>query len=126
MAVIFVCIAPLELGYFLLVWIFRDGLIRDVLHKEIADRDRLLAAWACIAMIGLFRTMIQSALVALESLKVMAGITGASAIVSLALMWFGVNWWGAAGVLIGQIAGDLTVILGFVILLRKEWIRGKI
>jgi O-antigen/teichoic acid export membrane protein len=125
LTIIFTCIAALELGYFLLVWIFRDWLTHDFLHKTIADRDRLLAAWACIALIGLFRIVIQSALVALESLKVMAGITSASAIVSLTLMWFGVHWWGPVGVLIGQIAGDMTVIIGFAFLLRREWLRAQ-
>jgi O-antigen/teichoic acid export membrane protein len=123
LAVIFLGIAVLEVMYFLLVWIFRDWLTHDFLHKSIVDRDRLLAAWASIALIGLLRIVIQSALIALESLKLMAGITSVSAIVSLTLMWFGVKWWGPAGVLIGQIAGDLTVISGFVFLLRREWLR---
>jgi O-antigen/teichoic acid export membrane protein len=118
LSVIFIGVALLELGYFLVVWVFRDWLTGHFLHKAIADRDRLLGLWAIIALIGLLRIVFQTALVALEPLKLMAGITSISAAFSLALMWFGINWWGPAGVLIGQIAGDVTVILGFAILLR--------
>jgi len=119
LAAIFVAVALLELGYFALVWIFRDWLSGDFLHKVIHDRDRLLTLWACIALIGLLRIVFQTALVALEPLKQMAGITSVSAVLSLAIMWFGINWWGPAGVLIGQIAGDLLVIGGYAVILRQ-------
>jgi O-antigen/teichoic acid export membrane protein len=115
---IFGGIAVIELVYFALVWTFRDWLTLDFLHKVIRDRDRLLALWAGIALIGLLRTVVQSALVAMEPLKAMAGITAAGAVTALALMWVGVNWWGPAGVLIGQIVGDTIVIIGFAVLLR--------
>lgn len=123
LSIVLLGIAAIELGYLLLVWIFRDWLTREFLHKVIGDRDRLLLLWGCISLIGLLRTVIQSALIAMEPLKLMAGITGIGAIVSLALMWFAVNWWGPAGVLIGQIAGDTVVIIGFALLLRLEWLR---
>ncbi len=125
LAIVFFGIVAIEIGYLMLVWIFRDWLTREFLHKSIGNRDRLLVLWGSIALIGLLRTVVQSALIALEPLKVMAGITGIGAIVSLVLMWFAVNWWGPAGVLIGQIAGDTVVIVGFALLLWLEWLRRK-
>ena len=125
LGVLFVGIAVLETGYFLLVWIFRDWVSHDVLHKIIHDRDRLLILWAGIALIGLLRTVFQSALLALEPLKLMAGISGVGAAVALGLMWFGITRWGPAGALIGQMAGDVAVIIGYTILLRHMWLRGE-
>ncbi len=123
LTVLFLGIALLEIGYFLVIWVFRDWVSHDLLHKDIHDRDRLLLLWAIIALIGLLRTVFQSALVALEPLRLMAAITGVGAVISLTLMWFGMGWWGAAGVLFGQVAGDLAVIIGYALVLHGAWRR---
>jgi hypothetical protein len=35
-------------------------------------------------------------------------------------MWYGVAWWGAPAVLIGQIVGELINLAGIVFLLRRS------
>lgn len=113
-------IGVLDLLYFGFVWLFRDWLVNGVMHKHIDDRDRLLLLWAAVAIIGLMRDVLQCALVALGRLKSMAGQVGISAVVALALMWFGIAWWGAAAVLIGQIVGELVNVAGIIMLLRTH------
>jgi O-antigen/teichoic acid export membrane protein len=110
-------ITALDLIYFGLAWTFRDWLVGDLLHKSIGDRDRLLILWACIALIFLLREVLQAALFALRQVRSMAWLMGLSAIVSLSLMWTGINWWGAAAVLIGQIAGECVNLAGLTLLL---------
>jgi O-antigen/teichoic acid export membrane protein len=113
-------IVVLDLIYIGFVWIFRDWLTVDFLHKAIGDRDLLLLLWAALALIGLVRDILMCALVALERFKPMAWLTGFSAVVSLGLMWFGMAWWGPRAVLIGQIVGEMTNLLGIVLLLQKQ------
>lgn len=113
-------IGTLDLLYFGFVWLFRDWLIGGVLHKHIVDRDRLLLLWAAVAIVGLMRDVLQCALFALGRLKSMAGQVGISAVVALVLMWFGIAWWGAAAVLIGQIVGELVNLAGIIMLLRTH------
>jgi hypothetical protein len=43
-----------------------------------------------------------------------------SAAVAVLLMWYGVGWWGAPAVLIGQIVGELINLAGIIFLLRRS------
>lgn len=113
-------VGAIDIVYFGTVWLLRDPLIGDVLHKHIADRDRLLLLWAGVAMVGLLRDVLQCGLFALGHLKSLAGQVGISAVVALFLMWFGIPWWGAAAVLIGQIVGEIVNVIGIIALLRRH------
>jgi O-antigen/teichoic acid export membrane protein len=110
-------IAALDLTYFAVLWIFRDWLTRDLMHRVIGDRDRLLLLWALVAAIGLGRDLMQTALFVLGKFKPLAWLTALSAVVSLTLMWFGIGWWGPAGALIGQVAGESVSLAGVLLLL---------
>jgi len=54
---------------------------------------------------------------ALRRVRSMAWLIGLSAAVSLTLMWLGIPRWGAAAVLIGQVAGECVNLIGLAILL---------
>ncbi|GEM_PF-399839 len=112
-------IALLDLIYFAFVWIFRDWLVGDLMHKVIADRDLLLILWACISLISLVRDVLQSALLALERFQPLAWLTAAGAIVSLFIMWFGITRWGPVAALMGQMAGEFVNLAGIIFLLRQ-------
>jgi O-antigen/teichoic acid export membrane protein len=113
-------IGCLDLLYFAVVWMLRNWLTGDLLHKDIGNRDHLLLLWAAVALIGLMRDVLQCSLVALGRFRSMASQVGLSAVVALALMWFGTAWWGSEAVLIGQIAGELVNLAGIVLLLREH------
>jgi O-antigen/teichoic acid export membrane protein len=117
---IIVGVGFLDLMYFTFVWVFRDWLIGDLLHKHIGDRDRLLVLWALVAIIGLMRDVLQCALFALGRLKSMAGQIGLSTAIAFALMWFGLGWWGPAAALIGQIVGEVVNLAGIIGLLLQR------
>ncbi len=110
----------LEVTYFIIVWMARDWLVVGVLHKHIHDRDRLLILWAAVAIIALVREVLQCALIAMRRLKWLAWQIGVSAAVAVVLMWYGLAWWGAAAVLIGQIVGELINLTGIILLLRRH------
>lgn len=114
-------ITAIDLIYFAFVWICRDWLTHDFMHKSIADRDRLLFLWAIISLLGLIRDMYQCALIALERFKPMAWLTAASACVSLTMVWLGLAWWGPAAALIGQIMGETVSLVGVLLLLWQSF-----
>ena len=113
-------VGSLDLLYFAFVWIFRDWLIGDLLHKHIVGRDELLLLWAAIAIIGLMRDVLQCTLLALAKFRSTASQVAFSAVVALVIMWFGMGWWGAPAVLIGQIVGEVVNVIGIVLLMRKQ------
>ncbi len=65
------------------------------MHKTIGNRDLLLMLWAVLSMIALFRDLLQTGVFALRKFKSLAAVTGLSAAVSLTIMWFGIDGWGA-------------------------------
>jgi O-antigen/teichoic acid export membrane protein len=117
---ILLLVGSADLLYFGVVWGLRDWLTGDVLHKHIGNRDSLLLLWATVAIIGIIRDILQCSLIALGRFKSMAGQVAISAVVALVLMWFGTSLWGAAAVLIGQIAGELVNVVGIAWLVRSS------
>jgi O-antigen/teichoic acid export membrane protein len=116
LALVAVLITAIDLLYFALAWYLRDWLIVDLMHKHIADQDRLLLLWGCVALVFLPREVLQSVLYAFKRVRTMAWVIAISAAVSLSLMWFGIPHWGAAAVLIGQVAGECVNLVGLAIL----------
>jgi O-antigen/teichoic acid export membrane protein len=106
LSVLTVGIVIVDFVYFGLAWSVRDWLVGTLMHKTIADRDRLLILWALIALIFVIREVLQAVLFALKQVKSMAWSVGLSAAAALGVMWFGIAWWGVAAVLIGQVVGE--------------------
>jgi O-antigen/teichoic acid export membrane protein len=104
-------IVALDFVYFGVAWVSRDWLVGSLLHKTIADRDRLLILWGCIALTFFIREVLQAALFALKEVKAMARSVGLSAAAALSVMWIGITWWGASAVLIGQLIGECVNLL---------------
>ena len=119
LALLAALICTIDLLYFAVAWVLRDWLIVGLMHKHIADQDRLLILWGCVALIFLPREVLQSALWALKRVRSMAWLIGLSAAVSLTLMWVGISRWGAAAVLIGQVAGECVNLVGLALLLWR-------
>jgi O-antigen/teichoic acid export membrane protein len=114
-----VAVGLLEITYFFAIWLGRDWLVIGILHKHIHDLDRLLILWSAVALVGLCRDVLQSALVALGRYKSLAWQVGVSAAVAVVVMWYGLGRWGAPGVLVGMIVGELINVTGIILLLRK-------
>ena len=117
LALLTALICAINLLYFAVAWLLRNWLIVGLMHKHIADQDRLLILWGCVALVFLPREVLQSALWALKRVRSMAWLIGLSATVSLTLMWLGIPRWGAAAVLIGQVAGECVNLIGLALLL---------
>ena len=120
LAVLTLLISAIDLIYFAIAWMLRHWLIVDLMHKHIGDQDRLLLLWACVTLVFLPREVLQAALFALKRVRSMTWLIGLSAAVSLSLMWLGIPRWGAAAVLIGQVAGECVNLIGLALLLWQQ------
>lgn len=119
---LFACgIAVIDVVYFIVLWVFRDWLTHDLMHKTIANRDLLLMLWAILSLIALFRDLLQTGVFALRKFKSLAGVTALSAAVSLTIMWFGIKTWGAAAALFGQVAGETINLVGVACLMVRGY-----
>ena len=118
-------IALIDVVYCIALWIFRDVLSHDLMHKTIANRDLLLMLWASLSLIALYRDLLQTGLFALQKFRSLAGVTGLSAVVSLSIMWFGIQSWGAPAALIGQVAGETINLVGVVGLLIAAYVNER-
>ena len=105
-------IALIDVLYCIALWIFRDVLSHDLMHKTIGNRDLLLMLWAGLSLIALYRDLLQTGVFALQQFRSLAAITALSAIVSLTIMWLGIGRWGAAAALIGQVFGESINLIG--------------
>jgi O-antigen/teichoic acid export membrane protein len=105
-------IALIDVVYCAGLWIFRDVVSQDLMHKTIGNRDLLLLLWALLSLIALYRDLLQTGVFALQKFRSLAGITALSAVVALSIMWFGIPSWGAPAALIGQVAGETINLIG--------------
>jgi len=121
-----VLIGCLDLMYFAFLWFFRHRITVDFMHRHIGDLDRLLVLWGCVALLGLGRDILQTALQALKRLKIVAALTGVAAVISIAIMWYGLPRWGAAATLIGQISGETLILIGTVLLILQSHRRARV
>jgi O-antigen/teichoic acid export membrane protein len=117
---IMLAVGLVELAYYLIVWIGRDWLAVGVLHRNIHNLDRLLILWSGVAIIALCRDVLQCALIAMGRLKSLAWQVGVSTAIAIVIMWYGLDWWGAPGVLIGMIVGELINLAGIIILIIRS------
>ncbi len=116
-------IALIDVVYCGGLWMFRDALSQDLMHKTIGNRDLLLLLWATLSLIALYRDLLQTGVFALKKFRSLAGITAVSAVVSLSIMWLGIDTWGAAAALIGQVAGESINLAGVAGLLVAAYVR---
>lgn len=113
-------IGAFYLVYFALIWAFRDWVTSRVFHKQIVARDSLLLLWILVSLVALVREILVSALYAVGHFKWLAWQIGCCAAVALAVMWFGIPFWGAAAVLIALILGEVLNVAGIIYLIRKS------
>jgi O-antigen/teichoic acid export membrane protein len=113
-------VGALESIYFVLIWFGRNWLVHDFLHKNILDLDRLLLLWGGVAITALLREILQCVLIAMGRLQSLAWQVGISTLIAVLIMWYGLDWWGAPAVLVGQIAGEIVNLIGIVLLMMSR------
>ncbi|HTY48310.1 MAG TPA: hypothetical protein VMB48_01310 [Steroidobacteraceae bacterium] len=108
------------LGYFGIVWLVRDWVFAQVMHKQISQRDPLLLLWFAVGILMLFRDQLLGLLLARERFHVLAMLTLASAVVALVISLWGMRAIGVTGALLGVLCGEVVNVSGLLTLAIME------
>ena len=120
LALVSIALVVLACGYFSLVWILRDWIFADLLHKEFPQRDALLLLWGAAFVLMLVRDQLVKLLAARERFPALASITMGSTVLSLAGGYVAILRFGEIGAVAGVLLGELTNIVGIVVLTFRE------
>jgi O-antigen/teichoic acid export membrane protein len=109
-------IACLAIVYFAVMWFLRDWIFAHVIKGVFPQRDTLLLLWSAVFLFMAVRDQMLYLPAAKGHFRIMAGLTLATAVLSLVISYVGMRFFGVVGALIGILAGEAFNILGFVAL----------
>ncbi|MHB8744040.1 MAG: lipopolysaccharide biosynthesis protein [Sulfuricaulis sp.] len=109
-------LATATLCYFGVLWLMRDWIFTVVLKKHFAQRDELLILWGAIFLVIVIRDQLVYLLAAQGRFRVLTLLTLVSAVISLAVSYWGIRQFGVAGALMGMLVGELIDVIGIVVL----------
>ena len=113
-------LAVAAMAYFGLMWLLRDWIFTELLHKSFPDRDLLLGLWICVFLMIMFRDQMIWLLIARERFRPLAALTAVSAIVALSVSYVAMLRIGVSGALIGILVGESVQVAGIVIMSLRE------
>ncbi len=113
-------LAALSGCYLAVMWLARDWIFDVMLHKHFANRDLLIATWAAIAIVTVFRDQLIYFLVTRARFRLTSTITLLSAILSFAISFTAMRSMGVIGALIGLLAGEVANLGGIVFFSIRE------
>jgi len=108
------------LCYFTLVWLLRDWIFGTILHKQFAQRDPLLLLWSATFLVIVVRDQLIHFAAARGLFRPLTFLVLLSAALSLAVSYWGMLRFGAAGALLGVLSGEIINLVGIVILSSVE------
>jgi O-antigen/teichoic acid export membrane protein len=108
------------LCYFAVIWLSRDWVFAAVLRKHFAQQDALLLLWGGVFVLMLVRDQLVKLLAARERFPLLASITVASAALSLGFGCLAMRRFGEVGAVAGILVGELSNVIGIVILSFRE------
>jgi O-antigen/teichoic acid export membrane protein len=95
-----------------LMWLLRDVVFAQVLHKQIEHSDTLLLLWGALALVGAVRDQLVFLMVARGRFRALVANDTVCAVVAIAAGLAGVAHFGAAGAVVGILVGEILNTLG--------------
>jgi O-antigen/teichoic acid export membrane protein len=116
LALLAAALAGVSLCYLGAVWICRDWLFTNILHKQFEQRDLLLKLWSVVFILMIFRDQLLYLLLARTRYRPLTALTFCSAVLSLAVSYACLTRIGVAGALVGVMAGEILSVIGLVVM----------
>lgn len=113
-------LAVLACFYLVIVWFAKNWVLAHILKKQFGHADELLLLWCAIAVVMIFRDQLLHFLTARGRFRITSSLTLLSAIAGISGMIEGIRHFGAVGVLIGLLAGELINVLGLIVMSIRE------
>jgi O-antigen/teichoic acid export membrane protein len=108
-------LAVLALCYLAVVWLCRDWIFTNLLHKQFEQRDLLLTLWSVIFVLMIFRDQLLYLPLVRTRYRPLTALTLASAVLSLAVSYMCMVRIGVAGALVGVMSGEILSVAGLVV-----------
>jgi O-antigen/teichoic acid export membrane protein len=109
-----VVIAGAALLYLTILWLTKDFIFAQVLHKDFAQRDLLLVLWSMASLMMVVRDQVIYFMLARARYRSLTMLTLACAIVSLTVSYFMMLRIGVAGAPVGVLTGEICNVAGLV------------
>jgi O-antigen/teichoic acid export membrane protein len=115
LALLAAALSGLALCYLAVVWLCRDWIFANLLHKQFEQRDLLLTLWSVIFVLMIFRDQLLYLPLARTRYRPLTALTLASAVLSLAVSYLCMVRIGVAGALVGVLSGEILSVAGLVV-----------
>jgi O-antigen/teichoic acid export membrane protein len=113
-------LAALAIGYIAVMWTMRDWIFLHILKRDYPQRDLLLGIWSLIFFCTVIRDQVIFLLVARHQFKRLAGLTLCCAVLGLTVTFTAIGPYGAAGGLLGLLAGEIAHVLGVLVFAVRD------
>ena len=113
-------LATVALCYLIMLWVLRDWIFDIVLNKQFPQRDELLMLWSVAFLVMVARDQLIYLLVVRGRFRFLTSLALTSAVTSLTVSYWGMLHYGTAGALLGVLAGEITNVVGIVVLSLRE------
>jgi O-antigen/teichoic acid export membrane protein len=108
------------IAYIVVMWSMRDWIFLHVLKRDYPQRDLLLGIWSAIFFFTVIRDQVMFLLVARGHFKRLAGLTLFCALLGISVTFFAIGPLGAAGGLLGLLAGEVAHVVGVMVLTVRD------
>jgi O-antigen/teichoic acid export membrane protein len=113
-------LACVSIAYTAVMWSMRDWIFLHILKRDYPQRDLLLGIWSLIFFCTVIRDQVIYLLLARGHFKQLAGLTLCCAVIGLSVTFVAIGPFGAAGGLLGLLAGEVAHVLGVLILTVRD------
>jgi O-antigen/teichoic acid export membrane protein len=114
-----------SIAYVATMWLMRDWIFLHILKRDYPQRDLLLGIWSLVFFCTVIRDQVIFLQLAKGQFKRLAGLTFFCAVLGLSVTFLAIGRFGAAGGLLGLLAGEIAHVVG-VMLLTVHDMRGAV
>jgi O-antigen/teichoic acid export membrane protein len=114
-----------SIAYVATMWLMRDWIFLHILKRDYPQRDLLLGIWSLVFFCTVIRDQVIFFQLAKGQFKRLAGLTFFCAVLGLSVTFLAIGRFGAAGGLLGLLAGEIAHVVG-VMLLTVHDMRGAV
>jgi O-antigen/teichoic acid export membrane protein len=110
----------ISIAYIAVMWSMRDWIFLHILKRDYPQRDLLLGIWSLVFFCTVIRDQVIYLLMARGQFKRLAGLTAFCAVLGLSVTFVALHWLGAAGGLLGLLAGEIAHVVGVMVLTVRD------
>jgi O-antigen/teichoic acid export membrane protein len=109
-----------SIAYVAVMWSMRDWIFLHILKRDYPQRDLLLGLWSLVFFCTVIRDQVIYLQMARGHFKRLAGLTFSCAVLGLSVTFVALGRYGAAGGLLGLLAGEVAYVTGVLTLTIRD------